>query len=188
MLKSTGKRIEILITDISYDFLKIDKFLKKKFDGDSVKIIRDILVEKRFYIVNFGIKAGSLFDGVKRIFGKEGINVAGIEIFKYLEKCKISEKNSDLELKIRLKNINISEIINVYVLPKIKDNAIVYELIKISNDSLDNEIKINLLKLILDTLNEKRVIPQYIDRISDHIEDLSELNIKFDEIKMKVIN
>lgn len=185
MSKSKGKTIEILITHISYDSKKMDDVIKKYFNGNSH--LRDILVKKRLYLANFGMKFGSFFDGFTRLFNKKGIH----EIFQYLKKCQLKEvkgMNLDLELTMELKNIDISKLINEYVLPKTENNIFVYELLKLLNDDLDNETKTNCIKLILDILNEKRIIPQYIDKISDNIEALSGLNLKVGDIKMKVKN
>lgn len=49
-------------------------------------------------------------------------------------------------------------------------------------------MKENCIKLIFDILNEKRIIPKYIDKISSQVEDLSGLNLKVEDIKIKIPN
>lgn len=185
MGETEGKRIEVLITHINYDSKQMDILVRKYFSGKP--FVRDMAVNKRkIWLVNLGFKIMKGMDDFKNLIINKRWVFEGIEVYKYLENLEINEMDLDLELKVEFKNIDLSKIINEQALPKTKDNVFVYELLKLLNDDLDNEMKTNCLKVIMDILNEKRIIPQYIDKISDQIEDLSGLNLKVGEIKVNV--
>jgi hypothetical protein len=182
-----GSNIEIIITHISYNSEKMDVLTKKYFNGN--QIIRDILVKRqRLWILNTAVKTGKMFDVFKNFFTKKRIIIGEIEVYNYLEGLEVKKMDLGLELKVELKNIDISKIINEQALPKTQDNVFVYELLKLLNEELDENVKKNCIKLIFDILNEKRIIPKYIRKISKEIEDLSGLELEFDEARVKVKN
>ena len=56
-----------------------------------------------------------IFDGtIGSIFNKK-VKVEGVEVYEYLGKC---------EIKIRVKNIDISKIVNERILPKTQGNLL----------------------------------------------------------------
>ena len=180
-----GSNIEIIITHISYNSEKMDVLVKKHLNG--IPIIRDILVKKQgFWVLNFGNRVMKGIDELKKFLTKKRSIIEGIEVYHYLEKLEVKKMDLGLELKVELKNIDISKIINEQALPKTQDNVFVYELLKLLNEELDENVKKNCIKLIFDILNEKRIIPKYIRKISKEIEDLSGLELEFDEVRVRV--
>lgn len=182
-----GSNMEIIITHINYNSEKMDDLVKKHLNG--IPIIRDILVKKQgFWVLNFGNRVMKGIDDLTNFFIKKRKAIRSIEVYNYLEKLEVKKMDLDLELKVELKNMDISKIINEQALPKTQDNVFVYELLKLLNEELDENVKKNCIKLIFDILNEKRIIPKYIDKISSQVEDLSGLNLKVEDIKIKIPN
>lgn len=182
-----GNNIEIIITHINYNSEKMDVLAKKHVN--SIPIIRDILVKKQgFWVLNFGNKMMKGIDDLKNFFVKKRKLIKSIEVYNYLEKLEVKKMDLGLELKAELKNMDISKIINEQALPKTQGNVFVYELLKLLNEELDENVKKNCIKLIFDILNEKRIIPKYLRKISKEIEDLSGLKLEFDEVRVKVKN
>ena len=180
-----GSNIEIIITHINYNSEKMDDLVKKHLN--TIPIVRDILVKRqRLWILNTAVKTGKMLDSFKNFFTKKGIIVGKIEVYNYLERLEVKNMDLGLELKVELKNIDISKIINEQALPKTQKSVFVYELLKLLNEELDENVKKNCIKLIFDILNEKRIIPKYIRKISKEIEDLSGLELEFDEVRVRV--
>lgn len=180
-----GSNIEIIITHISYNFEKMDVLAKKHLNG--IPIVRDILVKKQgLWVLNVGNRVMKGIDDLTNFFIKKRKAIRSIEVYHYLEKLEVKKMDLGLELKVELKNIDISKIINEQALPKTQKNVFVYELLKLLNEELDENVKKNCIKLIFDILNEKRIIPKYIRKISKEIEDLSGLELEFDEVRVRV--
>ena len=176
------KEIEILVTNISYNDAKMEELVKKYYQGNGLikLLVSKFAIKQQFVGISF-----VLVQLLIKIFNFKAGDIA---LKEYLKKCEVKRVNLGLELKLELKNLDITKLVNEQVLPKTKGNALVYELLKLLNDDLDNNMKIYLLKLIFDILNEKRIIPRYINKISNQIEDLSGLNLKLEEIKVNVKN
>lgn len=184
----SGKDVEIIITKIKYNDNGMKELANKYFSGKG--IVNKIAM---FCTDEFLIKRKLL--GLIRVLSQLVIKIApiktgDIEVKNYFKNCEINHMglNMGLELKFELKNIDITKLINEQALPKTHDNVFIYELLKLINEELDENVKTNWLELLFKILNEKRIIPKYIKKISREIEDLSGLDIEMDEIKVKINN
>lgn len=176
------KNMEIIITGIRYNDEVMRHLVKKYCSGN---FIMEYFVSKFFIKKSWLGVAGVLVQlGIKLL----NIKAGEVKLQKYLEKCEVKNMGMGLDLNLGIKNIDISNMINQYVMPKTKDNAFVYELIKLLNEELDENMKTELLKVILNIFNEKRIITKYIRKMSKEIKDLSRLDLEFDEVNIRIKN
>lgn len=182
------KDVEIIITKVKYNDNKMKELAKKCFSSKGIVNIIAMFCADKFLIEKKWL-------GLIRVLSQLVINIApikagNIEVKNYFKNCEVKYMgiNMGLELKLGLKNIDITKLISEQVLPKTQDNVFIYELLKLINEELDENVKANCLELLFKILNEKRIIPKYIKKISREIEDLSGLDIEMDEIKVKINN
>ena len=176
--------IEIIVTKIKYNDEAMDKLLEKYLPNRSaIKYCADMFLIRRKCLWMLGFL-------IQLIINRSDVKIDGFELKKYFYDFKVKKmrRGRELELKFRIKDLDISSIINNYVLPKIQENILTYEVLKIVNEELDEKTKLNIIKRICDKFNEMYIIQPYISKILENNEDFSKLELEFDELKIMIKN